>query len=550
MFWEESGFRFGRPIRNLLALHGKKIAAFSVAGISAGRKPFPPPWAPAKAEPLTEAARYGKVLEKWAVLASEPARRKALDRGLESAARGLGATLDADEGLSAETLAMTEHPVCVAGRFDEKFLALPEALITTVLRTQLQFYPVRSGSGLAAGFVGVRDGLSEGQKEVRAGYERVVDARFNDAAFFIGRDRRSTLESKLPGLDRVTYHKDLGSMGDKSRRVSALADWLAARLGAEDKPAAARIARLAYADLVTEVVKEFPELQAALGGWLARQEGESQAVCEGLAQFYAPAASGGPVPVGRAAAIASLAGKLETLAGQFAVGNKPTGSADPFALRRQATGAVRIVLEHHFELDLGQACLAALDAVPPACFAGPKDAVLKELLEFLWGRVETLWAEEGGQVREIRSVREGALTNLPHARRRLGAVISLRADPDFEPLAAAFKRASNILRQAGARTSDSPKREDLREEAELSLFDAVQALETRTKENLGRGQYEQGLRDLVGVKPHLDRFFDSVMVMAPDPALRETRLRLLGRLVRLFKAFADLSELAPAAAPK
>lgn len=558
MFWEESCLKFGRPIRRLLALHGKRVPPFRLAGVAAGRKALPPGWASPKAEAISEAGRYRKALEKWAVLADAGHRRKALERGLAATARGLGAAVEIDPELLEETLAMTEHPACVAGRFDEDFLALPEALIATVLKTQLQFFPLRAGKRLFAGFIGVRDGLSEGQKDVRAGYERVVEARFNDARFFIARDRRSPLEAKLTELDRVTYLRGLGSMADKANRVSTLASWIAGQLGGMDLALVAQIAELAYADLVTEVVKEFPELQGALGGWLARRGGGSEELAAGLAEFYFPVPAGGPLPRGREAAVASLAGKLETLAGHFAVGNKPTGSADPFALRRSATGAVRIIVEHEMELDLGKATLAILGGLPPGAFpAGVKrDAVLKELLDFLWGRVETLWIEKGCRIPEIRSVREGALSNLPRAWRRLSAVRSLRADPDFEPLAASFKRASNILRQAGFKSDPgqaspaSADRQDPREEAEKSLFDAVESLRARSSECLEGGRFEEGLRSLVGVKPHLDRFFDNVMVMAEDSLVRDRRLRLLACVVGLFKAYADLAELAPAAAGK
>jgi glycyl-tRNA synthetase beta chain len=369
-----------------------------------------------------------------------------------------------------------------------------------------------------------------------------MEARFNDAAFFTKRDSASTLESKFPQLERVTFQKALGSMSQKALRVESLASWVAGKLRPVvpmDESVVAEAAHLAYADLVTDVVKEFPELQGAMGGVYARKDGQPEAVALAVEQFYFPVAAKTPVPATREACVVSLAGKLDSLAGCFAAGLVPTGSADPYALRRQALGVIRILLEKQLPLDLEEALAHAVSLQPVPV---PDPARLaSQLAEFIWGRAAAMFEELGYAVDEVRSVRAGALKNLPDAFRRLSAVKLVRRDPAFEPLAAAFKRASNILK--GADVADVPEKALLRDPAELALYDALVSAEGSANDRIVRGDFEGGLKSLVAVKPHLDLFFDKVMVMVEDESLKRQRLALLGKLVRAFKRVADLSEI-------
>ncbi|MDD5658211.1 MAG: glycine--tRNA ligase subunit beta, partial [Elusimicrobia bacterium] len=548
--WEASRFRFGRPIRGLAALYGKSVVAARLAGVRSGRTLG---GLGRKSASLTDAARYRECLRDLLVLADPEERRRELLKRLEAAARGAAGRLDLEGGLLEETVFMTEHPVAVAGRFRDDYLALPAPLLKMVLKSQLKFFPLLGARGLLAAFVGVRDGASEGQSLVREGYERVLAARLADAAFFVGRDEKTTLESKLAGLARVTYYHKLGSMADKAGRVRALTGWLCAELKREDLPlneaAAEAVARLAYADLVCETVKEFPELQGLMGGHYARHDRLEERVALGVEEFYLPSAARSPLPTTLEGAAASLAGKLDSLAGHFAVGNVPTGSADPFALRRQAVGALRIVLEKQLPLDLEAALAQALELLPAALKldAAARRAALAGLREFLWGRAQAMFEEQGYPVGEIRSVADGGLRRLPDTFRRLAAIHALRCDPDFEPLAAVFKRAANILKQAaqkGEPVPDSgPERGVLAEPCEIALLDALEAAAAGVEARLAEGAFEEALRAVVALKPKLDAFFEGVMVMAEDKSLRVQRLALLARLVRLIKRLADLSEL-------
>ena len=545
MTWEETGFRFGRPIRAITCLLGEKVVALELAGIKSGRAVYGHPALSKTPTVLKDPAKHASILRQGLVIV-DPAERKAyLLKALELAAKKTGGRAEDDAELVAETLDMVEHPVPVLGRLRPEHMTLPVALLKMVMKKQLKFFPVVASDGsLLPFFVGVRDGLSTGNELVREGYQRVLEARFNDAAFFVARDGSSSLESKLPLLERVTYQQSLGSMSQKAARVESLTAWICEHLRSTaplDERSAMAAARLVYADLVTDVVKEFPELQGQMGGVYARRDGLDERVCLAVEQFYFPVASKTPLPVTAEAAVVSLAGKLDSLAGVFAASMIPTGSADPFGLRRQALGVVRILLEKQIPLDLELALAGAVSLQPVSV---PDPAKLTaQLCEFVWGRAQSLFEEMGYAVDEIRAVRAGALKDLPSAFRRLAAVRAVRREPAFEPLAAAFKRASNILRQAKGENGDAPDRALLQDPADFELYDALVLAEGAANDRIVRGDYEGGLKSLSTIKPHLDLFFDKVMVMVEDEGLKRQRLALLSKLVRAFKRVADLSEI-------
>lgn len=547
MEWEETRLHFGRPIRGLTALYGKLVVPFKLAGIKSGRWIQGLPACGKKPVSLSEPARYCPALKNLLVIADPQERRRVLIQELEKTAKQLGAQLDLDEALVEETVYMTEHPVPVSGSFRKEFLQLPAPLLSLVLKKQLKFFPLRESGGLKDAFIGVRDGISEGQKLVREGYERVLEARLRDAAFFIARDKATRLEDKLPGLERVTYQKDLGTMAQKTARVEKLAAWLCESIRQERpvrEDVVALISRLCYADLVCEVVKEFPELQGAMGGHYARHDGCDERAALGLEQFYFPAAARGPLPATDEGALASLAGKIDSLAGSFAVGAAPTGSADPLGLRRQALGALRLLLEKQLPIDLEQAFAQGLSLQLVELDEVQRTKIGQQLCEFVWARAAAFFEEMGHKTDEIRSVRAGGLKDIPRTFRRLAAVHVVRQNPDFESLAAAFKRAANILKQARfVQENGGAERAKLKEPAELAFYDALTSIEGQVRERIFNDGFELGLKVLVEIKPHLDQFFDKVMVMAEDRDLRCQRLSLLARLVDLFKSVADLSEL-------
>ncbi len=554
MEWEPSRLKFARPIRRVAALLGSKLVSFRIADLKSGRLIGGLASEGKKPATLKDAGAYPRTLGMLLVQADLEDRKECLLKKLEQTARHLSARVDLDEELIEETVCMTEHPAPVSGTFKEEFLALPRALLAMVLKKQLKFFTVSAQDGtLKPAFVGVRDGISEGQALVREGYQRVLTARLSDAVFFFKRDLRASLESKLPGLESLGYQKDLGSMAQKAQRVRELTAALCALMREADRPvnekAAQDIARLCYADLVCEVVKEFPELQGTMGGVYARKEGQDERVALGLEQFYFPTAGKAPIPATEEGALVSLAAKMDSLAGCFALGLEPTGKADPYALRRHALGLLRILLEKQLPFDAEKLALAALDLQPLSLDAKAKGVAAKKIADFLWGRAQSFFEEMGYRVDEVRAVQQGALENFPRTLLRLAALSSLRRHPDFEALSAAFKRASNILKQAGANGEAVLDKSVLQEPAEKDLCSAVEQAEASARGEFAKLNYEAGLRVLVAIKPALDKFFEDVMVMAEDPALRRARLGLLSRLVGLFKEAADLSELQPAAAP-
>lgn len=545
MTWEESGFKFGRPLRAITAMLGDKVVPVTVAGIKSGRAVHGHPVLAKAPANLKDPSKHSALLRQGLVIADPAERREYLLKCLAQATKSTGGVTEPDEALIDETVFMVEHPVPVLGKLRDAHMVLPAELLKLVMKKQLKFFPVVTKDGLLHPyFVGVRDGLSSGNELVREGYQRVLEARFNDAAFFVGRDSSSTLASKLPLLERVTYQKALGSMAQKAARVESIAAWIGERLRQTahvDEQSVARAAKLVYADLVTDVVKEFPELQGHMGGVYARKDGESEKVALAVEQFYFPVAAKSPAPTTAEGAVVSLSGKLDSLAGCFAAGMIPTGSADPYALRRQALGAVRIVLEKQLPLDLDAAIAHAISLQPVAV---PEPAKLAaQLSDFVWGRAQSLFEEMNFAVDEVRSISAGALSNLPNAFLRLAALRAVRRDPAFEPLAAAFKRASNILKQAKISDSAPPERALLRDQADYDLYDALVAAEGSANDRIVRGDFEGGLKTLVSVKPHLDQFFEKVMVMVDDEALKAQRLALLSKLVRAFRRVADLSEI-------
>lgn len=549
MTWEETGFKFGRPIRAIAALHGDKVIAVELAGVKSGRSVYGHPTYSHKPLTLKDPSKHRKLLRDNLVIADPADRRAYLIKQLEAAAKSAGGFADLDEDLVAETVDMAEHPSAVVVRLQDEHLRLPAALLKLVMKKQLKFFPVLDAEGeLLPAFIGVRDGRSEGNKLVAEGYRRVLEARFNDAAFFFGRDCAAALESRLEGLKRVTYQKQLGAMDGKAGRVSGIAQHLLEdKLGGVDAQAAVAAARLVYADLLTDVVKEFPELQGTMGGVYARRDGLGEKVATAVEQFYFPVAAKSETPSTPEAAVVSLAGKLDSLAGCFAAGLIPTGSADPYALRRQALGVVRILIEKNIHVDLEAALADAVSRQPENTTRD--ESVRAQLADFVWGRATSYFEERGFAVDEIRAVRDGALHDLPGALRRLEAVKNARRDPSFEALAAAFKRASNILKQSkGAERGVAGDRTRLVDKAELALYDAVQSAEAQVASRVKDGDYAGALGGLVSIKPHLDGFFENVLVMVEDEPLKLQRLALLARLVNVFKRVADLSEIQTPAA--
>ncbi|MES0873260.1 glycine--tRNA ligase subunit beta [Sinimarinibacterium thermocellulolyticum] len=541
MRWGSGEGTFVRPVQWLVCLLGGEVVPLARFGLSASNVTYGHRFHAPAAIPLRAPADYPAALTAAKVWADIDSRRAEIRRQVQAQAAALGGHARICEALLDEVTALVEWPVAITGHFEPHFLELPPEVIVATVETNQRYFTVFHDveqTVLTNAFITVCNIESRDVAQVIAGNERVVRPRLSDALFFWQQDLKQPLAAYLPGLDRVTFHKDLGSIGDKARRLRDLAASIAAALGV-DKAAVAHAATLCKADLVTKMVYEFPELQGLMGGYYAAKSGEGAEVSQAIREHYLPTQQGTPIPSTRIGQILALADKLDTLAGIFAIGQKPSASKDPYALRRAALGVLRICLEAELPLDLRTLLSAAL-ALQPA--SARSDAVLRELEDFIFERLRAHLVGRNVDGRDItaetfEAVRAMDVTQPLDFLRRLLAVHAFVAETAAPDLAAANKRVRNILRQAGTVAGAvDPARLAL--DAERVLFERMNALEA---ENARIGDYRTRLVNLAALRAPVDAFFDEVMVNVDDAALRANRLALLAQLDRLCRSVADLA---------
>jgi glycyl-tRNA synthetase beta chain len=542
--------RFVRPAHALVALHGADVVPVAALGLDAGRQTQGHRFE-ARVQPLNlkHADDYADVLQReGAVIASFAERRGEIARQLAAAARAAGAGLTPieDEALLDEVAALTEHPNVLTGEFEPEFLAVPQECLILTMKANQKYFPLLDAGGrLTNRFLIVANLSPADPAAIIRGNERVVRPRLSDARFFFAQDKKKTLESRLPGLDRVVYHNRLGSQGERSRRVQAIAVSLARKLADETLEGAAReAARLAKADLLTGMVGEFPELQGVMGRYYALADGLPAEIADAIEDHYKPRFSGDALPRGKTGRLVALADKLETLAGLFGIGQTPTGDKDPFALRRHALGVIRILMEG--DLDFSLADLLAEADGSFAAVTGFKPAAAL-LADFMFERLAGALREKGYTAREVDAVlglRPQRLRDIP---RRLAAARDFSRLPEAQALAAANKRVGNILKKAeGGAANAANATVDaalLKEAAEAALFAALRDIAPLADAAFEAGDYTGSLKALAALRAPVDAFFDKVMVNADDAALRANRLALLARLHGAMNRVADLSRL-------
>jgi glycyl-tRNA synthetase beta chain len=541
MRWGAGEAQFVRPVHGLVMLHGKSVVGGSVLGVSAGRTTSGHRFLSKGSLSLEDAASYERtLLDDGHVVADFALRRRKIADLLQAAARQEQADLGAYEDLLDEVTALVEFPAVYAGGFDASFLEVPQECLVLTMRQNQKYFPLLDASGrLLAKFLIVSNMDVRDSRNIVLGNERVVRPRLQDARFFFDQDRKVRLESRVPQLARVVYHRKLGSQIERVQRIQLLAGSIARQLAA-DGAVAERAAWLCKADLLTGMVGEFPELQGIMGRYYALHDGEPAAVADAIEQHYRPRFAGDALPATAAACAIALADKLDTLVGLFGAGEQPTGEKDPFALRRQALGVLRILLEKKLPLPLGR----LLDEAA----AGYRD--LKALLThvqdvrpFLMERLRNLLREQGFQAHEVDAVVSQSPDRIDLVPARLEAVRAFAALPEAESLAAANKRIANILRQAEApRASFDPGLLALDEEkALLAAFSALRNDFEKAYEGL---RYTDALKSLAGLKGPVDAFFDKVMVMDKDAKVRANRIGFLAALHETMNRIADLSRLA------
>ncbi len=550
MRWGSSDIEFVRPVHWLVMLLGHDIVPTTVLGIPAGnatrghRFHAPAPIA------LATPGDYERVLEEQGrVIADYAIRQQRIIELAETIAGDLKASVILDPAVLDEVTALVEWPVPVTGGFDPQFLRLPDEVLIATLQDHQRYFPLRGPDGqLIPHFVAMSNIDSLHPDEVRKGNERVVTPRLADAAFFWDTDRKTALDSHRAGLADVVFEKSLGSLQDKSIRVAKLASGLAATLGA-DEQYAQRAAELAKTDLLTEMVGEFPKLQGRIGRYYAELDGENQAVATAIEEHYQPVQAGGKLPSSETGRILAIADRLDTLAGIFSTGKRPTGNKDPFGLRRAALGIIRLLIESGIDVDVMHQFDIAIGAQPvqPKDPTGLRDDLYAFVLDrargyFLDGLAPTL--EAGTVTPEIfESVRTRCPASPLDLYQRIVAVCAFMNLDAADSLASANKRIANILKSADTQNDGSVDTSLFASAQEKALFAAMEQMADLHRADIAARDYSSILNRLATLKNPVDEYFDAVMVMDDDPQIRQNRLTTLSQLRRLFLDVADISSI-------
>jgi len=555
MYWTGvAGLHFIRPIRWVVALLGGQVVPFELADVKSGKYSSGHRFLGSSRIPLGAPRDYEARLKRNFVLVRPEVRRKKIERELRALAARKNLRLHDDPALLELVTYLNEYPTAILGDFDPTYLRLPEEILITVMRDHQKYFAVeRRDGGLAPHFLAVINLDRDPAGLVRTGHERVLRARFADARFFWESDQKCRLADYLGKLQQVIYESHLGSYRDKVERLRWLARWLAeqwfsAGIHQAHVSEADRAAELAKCDLATEMVREFTELQGIMGGLYARAQGELEEVAWAVYDHYRPGGLDDPIPRNLTGCAVALADKLDSLVGCFAAGLVPSGSSDPFALRRAAMGVVKIILERKLPMSLSATVSAAAKALamhPPRMQVSGE--MQKQVLDFIGDRARYILRERSGVAYdEVNATLAAGADDLVDAVRRLEALKAIRRTRNFEPLAVSFKRIRKILEKAGPVASwrlPAARPELFTEDAEKRLHSAAGQAAQQAAAHKRAGNYREALQVIAELRPAVDRFFDEVLVMAEEEIVRKNRLTLLAELLREFSTIADFSEL-------
>jgi len=541
MRWGAGERAFVRPVRGVLALFGGRVVPMEVMGIRSGNATVGHRVLSGGEVTVAHPDEYLAKLRGAYVEPDGNARREAILESSKRLASQVGGEIDADSELAATLADLVEWPGLVRGSFDPEFLELPEEITTTAMKVHQKFLPVRGPDGLLPHFIAVMDNSDDRRGFIAKGCEWVLNARLADARFFFREDSRETLESRLPELERLTFQEKLGSYAAKTARLEELAAGIAQALGRRDLQGEVRMAaRLSKADLTTRMVREFTDLQGVVGGLYARAEGKPEPVWKAISDQYRPQGQSDELPREAAGAVLSLADRFDTLAGIFRLGLLPTGSKDPYGLRRAAAGAVAIAVERQWRLDWTPIAKRALALYPQDLPGLPADPAFGELSTFFAERLRNFLERRGSSYDEVAAVTAVGTWDFADASERAEALTEARRRLDFRSLVLAFKRIRNIL-EGAALTEPSPAL--YREEAERALAADFLAKKGSLAELVSGRRYPEALETIASISPSLDRFFVEVLVNAPEGDVRRNRHSLLGAIQREFSKIADFSEI-------
>lgn len=543
MRWGNYNTQFIRPVHTLCVLYGSEVVNVSVLGLTSGRVVQGHRFHGEGRFELDHADNYASALEQQYVLADFEARKDKVRQQLEDAAQSLSLKPDYNEDLLEEIASLVEWPVVLQAGFDEAFLAVPKEALIYTMKDDQKYVPLLDSDGaLSNTFLFVTNIESRDASQVISGNEKVIRPRLADAEFFFNSDKKTTLESRLESLETVLFQKQLGTLKEKSERISALSAFIASQIDANETQAA-RAGLLAKTDLMSNMVMEFPDVQGVMGKYYALNDGEDAPVAEALYEQYMPRFAGDALPSSGVSASVALADKLDTLVGIFGIGQLPKGDKDPFALRRAAIGVLRIVTELSLPLDLETLISKAIDVYGDKLTNAETQS---QVVDFVLGRFTALLQDQAIAIDVIQAVAARRPTKPADYLARVHAVDKFRALEEAEALAAANKRVANILAKQNVEVTDSVNIDEslLAEEAEKALYVELKAAQKEVDIAVPSQDYTRILTALATLRNVIDNFFDNVMVMADDEAVKNNRLALLSLLRQLFLTTADISILA------
>lgn len=540
MRWGDLDVRFARPIHWIVALFDGSVVPFRFGNIESGSISRGHRFMANTPFPVRDFSHYLDECERHFVIVDPERRKETIRRESHRVAVAAGGHLLPDEELLDQITYLVEYPSAVHGTFSPEFLVVPREVLITSMRSHQRYFSIVDGEGkLMPGFITINNTLTDDPSVVVKGNERVLRARLSDARFFFEEDQKVKLDARVEELKKVVYQQKLGTSFEKMERFKALAEGLADKLNPALKVQAGRTAWLCKADLVSGMVGEFPEVQGIMGREYALREGEDAAVANAIAEHYLPIQAGGELPATDLGAFVSIADKLDTVCGCFSVGLIPTGAADPYALRRATIGIISIILDRGYRLSLTELVNRSLDLLGTKLNRA-KDQVAAEVLEFFRGRFTNLLGNECASDAVDAAVSAG-FDDLVDVRARIAALAEFKSHPDFEPLAVAFKRIGNIIKEGTDALVDPSLFQD---GAEAVLYQAFHEVKIRVGAAIEQGDWLEALTRIASLRGPVDGFFDKVMVMAEDPLVRTNRLALLTVIDRMLGRIADVSRIA------
>jgi glycyl-tRNA synthetase beta chain len=543
MRWGESDFRFARPIHWVVALHSGSVVPFEVGGVTSGKHSFGHRFMSPERFEVSDFSQYLEEARKRFVIVDSDERKARIQEVSDSAAKEVGGMVPPDDKLLEEVTGLVEFPTAILGHIEGEYLNLPREVLITPMKHHQRYFPVTDSKGaLLPHFITISNTQSEDLEVIRKGNERVLRARLSDADYFYREDVKRPLEEYVESLKQVIFQKDLGTSFEKVERIVALSQWLTGNLSPDQKALTTKAAWLCKADLETQMVYEFPELQGIMGREYARLSGEDEVVCRAIDEHYQPRGADDGLPPAGPSAFVAIADKLDTIVGHVGLGKTPSGSEDPFGLRRAARGVLGTILEHEYRLNLMELIEAAANPLTQRLKKIELGNLTLRTWEFLISRLENLLLADGFRVDLIRAVLEAQTgsRDIVAARKRLEALSTISKDADFEPLTTTFKRVMNIIPEGDRH---EVREGLLKEEAEKALYTIYGERTDRIQSLLGHEDYLAALREIAALRPAVDKFFDDVLVMDKDPETQKNRLGLLSSIGGLFGQVADFRKI-------